>query len=108
MILIYLTIGVLAIARGDGTLFDANSLKEDIVELCVEVGQAHTKGVLQLSVTELAIAFQSSEEMLATACVVTKATAWHDEPIKLCTCPPSTILGPMWLGGEHVPQAPSL
>ena len=33
---------VLAIARGDGTLFDADSLQEeDIVELCVKVGQAH-------------------------------------------------------------------
>ena len=38
---------VLAIARGDGTLFDADSLwEEDVVELCVIVGQAHPKGVL--------------------------------------------------------------
>ena len=28
--------------------------------------------------------------MLATVCLVTKATAWHDESIKLHTCPPST------------------
>ena len=33
---------VLAIAKGDGTPFDATSIQEeDIVELCVEVGQVH-------------------------------------------------------------------
>ena len=35
---------VLAIARVDGTPLDATSIQEeDIVELCVEVGQAHPK-----------------------------------------------------------------
>ena len=49
---------ILAIARGDGTQFDANSIQEeDIVELCFEVGQAQPKGVLQLLATELVIAF---------------------------------------------------
>ena len=38
---------VLTIARGDGTLFDSNSVQEeDVVELCVSGGQAHPKGVL--------------------------------------------------------------
>ena len=41
---------VLAIARVDGTPFDATSIQEeDIVEIHVEVGQTHPKGVLQLS-----------------------------------------------------------
>ena len=31
---------ILTIAWGDGIPFDANSLQEDIVELCVGVGQA--------------------------------------------------------------------
>ena len=49
---------VLAIARGDGTPFAFGTLQEEnIVELCVKVGQAHPKGVLQISVTELVIAF---------------------------------------------------
>ena len=40
---------VLTIARGDGTPFDANSLREeDVVELCVSDGQAHPEGVLWL------------------------------------------------------------
>ena len=35
---------VLAIARGDGTLFNATSIQEEhIVELCVEVGQVTPK-----------------------------------------------------------------
>ena len=35
---------VLTITRGDGTPFGANSLhEEDVVELCVSVGQADTK-----------------------------------------------------------------
>ena len=39
---------VLAIARDDGTPLDATSVQEeDIVKLCVEVGQVHPKGVLQ-------------------------------------------------------------
>ena len=42
---------VLAIARGDGTLFDAASLQEeDTVELCVKVGKPHPKSVVWLSV----------------------------------------------------------
>ena len=48
---------VLTITRGDGTPFDANFLQqEDKLELCVSVGQAHPKGVLQLSAIELVVA----------------------------------------------------
>ena len=79
---------VLAIARDDGTLFDPTSVQEeDIIELCVKVGQAHPKGVPWLSAMELVIVFWSSEEMLSTACMVTKATAWYKEPIELHTSP---------------------
>ena len=82
---------VLAIARGDDTPFDVYSLQgEDIVELCVKVGQAHPECVLWLLGTESVAAFQSSKEMLAWAYLVSKAMAWHDEPFKLHTCPPST------------------
>ena len=39
---------VLVLARDDGTPFDVNSIQEeDIIELCVEVGQTHPEGVLQ-------------------------------------------------------------
>ena len=49
---------VQTIARGDGTLFDESSLQEeDIVELCVKVGQAHPECVLWVSAIELVIVF---------------------------------------------------
>ena len=74
---------VLTIARGDGTVFHTDSLQgKDVVELCVGMGQAHPNSVLQLSVMELVIAFHSSEEMLATACLITTATVWHNDPIR--------------------------
>ena len=48
---------VLTLARFAGTLFDADSLQEeDIIELCVSVGQAHPKGVLLLLATESVVA----------------------------------------------------
>ena len=79
---------VLTIARGDGSLFDADSLQEEeVVELCVGMGQVHLNGVLWLSVTESVIAFDSSEEMLA--CLITMATVWHDDSLRLCTQPPT-------------------
>ena len=93
---------VLLLPMGDGTLFDTASIQEeDTVELCVKMEQTHSKGVLQLSVTELVILFRSSEEMLATAHRVTKATAWHEEPIKLHTSPPSTAHLRAYIAGRN-------
>ena len=37
----------LLLAKGNGTPFNATSMQEeDIIELCVEVGQTHPKGML--------------------------------------------------------------
>ena len=81
---------VLTIARCDGTLFNADSLlEEDIIELCVGMGQVHCNGILQLMATESVTAFHSSEEMLAVAHLIMSATVWHDDPIRLCTRPPT-------------------
>ena len=72
---------VLTIARGDGTPFDADSLlEEDIINLCVGMGQVHPDGILWLTPMELVIAFHSSEEMLAMTCLITSATVWHGDP----------------------------
>ena len=82
---------VLIVARGDGTLFDADSLLEEgIGELCIGMGQVHPDGVLWLMAVELVVAFQSSREMLAAVCLITMATVWHDDPVRLCTWPPTT------------------
>ena len=81
---------VLIIARGDGTLFDANSLQEeDIVELCVGMGQAHPDDMLWLMGMESVMAFQSSKEILATAHLIILATVCCDYPVRLHTRPPT-------------------
>ena len=93
---------VLIIARGNGTPFDAASIqKEDIIELCVEVGHTHPNGVLWLSAMESIILFPSRKEMLATVCRVTKAMAWHKEPIKCHTSPPSTTHLRAYIAGRN-------
>ena len=81
---------VLVLARSNDTPYNTASIQEeDIVELCVEVGQMHPKGVLQFSVTELVILFHCSN----------KCSLWHVEPkpwlcmknqLRLHTSPPST------------------
>ena len=84
---------VLTFARGDGTLFNANSLlEEDIIKLCVGMGQAYPDGVPWLTVMESVIVFHSSEEMLAEAELITSATVWHGDPIKVHRRPPTTDL----------------
>ena len=38
---------VLVLTRGNGTPFDVTSIQEeDTIELCIELGQTHPKGVL--------------------------------------------------------------
>ena len=81
---------VLALTGGDGTLFDAASIQEeDNIEICIQLGQTHPKGVLQYSAVKSVILFHSTDEMLVTACGVVKATALCKEPIRLRTSPPS-------------------
>ena len=80
---------VLVLTRGDGTLFNLASIQEeDIVELCLELGWTHPKGVLWYSVTESVVLFHSMDEMLVAVHGVIKAMALHEEPIWLCMSPP--------------------
>ena len=73
---------VLVLARSNGTLFNSASIQEeDIVELCVEEGQTHPKGVLWFSAMELVILFHSSDKIQVAVCRVTKAMALCEEPI---------------------------
>ena len=73
----------------DGTLLDPTSFREeDVIELCVGLGQEHLKGVLQASDTETIIAFPSSPSMTAALQPFVAAMTWHDEPIWLCIWPP--------------------
>ena len=82
---------VLVLTRCDGTPSDVTSKQEeDIIEICIELGQTHPKGVLQFLVTESVVLFHSMDKMLVMACEITKATALHEEPIRLHTSPTST------------------
>ena len=57
---------VLVLTRGNGTLFDAASIqKDDIREICVQLGHTHPKGVLWYSAVKLIVLFHSTEELLA-------------------------------------------
>ena len=81
---------VLAATQGNGSPLHPNSFQEeDIVKLCIGLGQVHPEGMLWLLDTKTVLAFQSSSEMLAATCLFTAAMVWHDEPIKICVCPPT-------------------
>ena len=67
---------VLVLIRSDGTPFDDTSIQEeDIVELCIELGQTYPKGILWYLVMESVVLFHSEEKMLVTAFGIIKATA---------------------------------
>ena len=75
---------VLVLTRSNGTLFDATSMwEENIIELCIQLGQTHPKGVLQYLAAELVVLFHSADEMLVAVHGVVKATALWKEPIRL-------------------------
>ena len=81
---------VLVLSRGNSPPFDATSIQEqNIIEICIWLGQTHPKGVLWYSVVESVILLQSVEEMLVVAHGVFKAMALHEELIRLRTSPPS-------------------
>ena len=80
---------VLVLTKGNGTLFDATSIQEGIIDICIQLGQTHSKGMLQYSAGESVILFQSVEEMLVTAHRVIKRRALCEEPIRLRMSPPS-------------------
>ena len=54
---------VLVLTRGNESQFDATSIQEEnIIQLCIEMGQTHPEGVLQFLVTESVVMFHSSNE----------------------------------------------
>ena len=101
---------VLVLTRDNGTPFNATSIQEkDIIEICIQLGQTHPKGVLWYSAVELVILFQSMKEMLVMACGVIKAMVFHEEPIRLRMSPHlPPMCGPSWQQGMENHQAPSL
>ena len=57
---------ILVATHGNGTLFPHDSFQEqELVELCVGLGQVHLVGVLQILEMEALLPFQSTAEMTA-------------------------------------------
>ena len=82
---------VLLLTRGDGTPFDVASLQEeDLIQLCIDMGQTHPKGLVWFLATELVVLFHSVDEILVAVHGVTQAVALHEESIRLHDSPPST------------------
>ena len=80
---------VLVLTRSDGTPFDSTSIQEeDMIELCIELGQTHPKGLLWYLVTESVVLFHSTDKMLVTTHRVCKVMALCEEPIWLHTSHP--------------------
>ena len=75
---------ILVATQSNGTPFPHDSFQdEDLVELCVGLGQAHSDGMLWLLETEVVITFQSTSELMAVTCLFGVATTWHNELIRL-------------------------
>ena len=72
----------------DDTLLCHSSFrKEDMVKLCIGMGQKNLKGVLKLSGTEVMVGFKNKSDMIATICHLTVTTIWWGKPIVLHNIP---------------------
>ena len=74
---------IVILTRDEGTLFGASSIQEEgIIEICIWLGHAHPKGVLQYSGVKSVRLFHSADKMQATAWGVIKAMMLCKEVIK--------------------------
>ena len=104
---------ILVANHGDSTPFSPDSFQvEDLVELCIGLGQAHLEGVLWISETEAVLAFQSTSKLTAVMHLLGVSMVWYDEPIKCCVCPPTAAQAREYVAsrGQHPfgTQAPGL
>ena len=81
---------ILILARCNGTPFDATStLEDDIIEICIQLGCTHLKGVLWYSAIKSLVLFHSADELQVMAHGVIKAMMLHEEAIRIRTSLPS-------------------
>ena len=89
----------------DGTPFDATSVtEEDIMEICITLGQTHPLGVLWYLATKLVVLFCMAEEMQQASHGATKAMELQDEPIAIKTVAPMEQHIRVYItvvGGDH-------
>ena len=75
---------ILVATQSDGTPFPHYSFQEeDLMELCMGLGQAHMDCVLWLWEPKAVITFWSTSELTAVTYLFGVATVLHDEPIRL-------------------------
>ena len=72
----------------DGTPLGPSSFTEqDVVQLCIRLGQEHSKGMLQLFDTEAVLAFQHDTDMMAMKHHLRAAKVWWGELVMLHILP---------------------
>ena len=59
------------------------------MELHEGLCQVHPDGVFQILETAELLAFQSTANLTAAMHLLGVAMTWDDEPVRLCTCPPT-------------------
>ena len=79
---------ILVATLGNGTPFSPNSIhEEDLMQLCMGLGQAHLDGVFQISETEALLAFHFTAEVTHATHLLFATMSWHVKLIRLHTCP---------------------
>ena len=68
------------------------SLEEHIIEICIQLGPTHPKGVLWYSVVKSIVLFHSADEVQVVVCGVIKAMTLYEEAIKVRTSPSATYM----------------
>ena len=80
------------ITKGDGTPLDASFiLEEDIVEISIRRAHTCPLGVLQYSMMESVILYQSVEDVNCTHCVLPDMTEFCNEAITVWTMAPIAV-----------------
>ena len=73
----------LVASLGNGNPLDPTSFgEEDVIELCIGLGQEHSKGVLRILDTKMVVAFSSSPNMMAASQHFAVATICCNEPVQ--------------------------
>ena len=82
---------ILVATHGNGTPFSHDSFQEDdLIELCMGLGQANLEGELWFLETKVVLLFQSTSKLMNVMHPLGVVMAWHDKPLKLHVHPPTS------------------
>ena len=80
---------ILLLTRGDGRRFDATSIQEEDIKICIWLEHTHPEGVLWYSTVKSVMLFHCTDDMQLAACGVITMMTLHEELITIWTSPPS-------------------